>query len=66
MENYQPYHEIFRRKWDFRVIYEFLPLDNPTDCQYLLSSGEACRLVYQGARLDFDIAIIPNLQVNAI
>jgi hypothetical protein len=53
MESYQPYHEIFRRKWDFRVTYEFLPLDNPTDCQYLPSSGGACRLVYQGARLDF-------------
>ncbi|TDE17336.1 hypothetical protein [Dyadobacter psychrotolerans] len=53
MESYQPYHEIFRRSCDFRVKYEFLPLDNPTGYQYLPSSGEACRLMYQGARLDF-------------
>ena len=53
MESYQPYHEILRRSWDFRVKYEFLPLDNPTGYQYLPTDGKACRLVYQGARLDF-------------
>lgn len=46
MESHQPYHEIFRRNWNFRVEYHFLPFDR-----------DPPRLVYQGTRFDFRYAV---------
>jgi hypothetical protein len=56
MESHQPYREIFKRVCDFRVKYEFLPLENPSGYRFYTPSGEPRRLVYQGTRFDFRYA----------
>jgi len=53
MESYKPHHESFKRAWDFRVEYEFLPLDSQVRYTFVPTQGEPHRLIYQGSRFNF-------------
>ena len=53
MNSYQPYYEAFRRAWDFRVAYKFLPLASEVRYNSVLTEAESHRLIYQGIKFNF-------------